>query len=405
MTRILLLACLGFLSAPFIVNASSVDLSQDEHASVNTEQSTNKAHVLSNPWWQNFDLHGFAAVGFYDTGKNGTRQNGGFEIKEASLFVHADVWQDIEVYLELQTNRLGKDDQLFTRTGEVYLHFRNLFDTTSLQSGVKVGRVDIPFGEEYLWQDAIDNPLITNSASYVYGWDEGVLAYGKFKSIAFVAAITDGTDERSQEDHDDKAVNLKFYGNLTEELYLSFSAMRNGAAGKSAVEFGGSHFQPVGASHESTLGSSASEVVDGSLFQFDARYTFSNRSYVSAHYGWAQQDDDDSRFERDFRWFGVEPYLQLNNRWYVVARYSEIGTDDRAEGYHFDGKTFAAGNSSFGYDTKQFRRLGVGVGYQPNPRVKIKLELGNDSFDLIDGSPFTQTDDREFAAFEIAVRI
>ena len=40
---------------------------------------------------------------------------------------------------------------------------------------MKLGRIDIPFGDEYLWQDAIDNPLITNSAAYPYGWDEGIL--------------------------------------------------------------------------------------------------------------------------------------------------------------------------------------------------------------------------------------
>lgn len=362
-------------------------------------------HVLSNPWWQNFDISGFGAVGFYDTGEDGTRPHGGFEIKEASLFIHADVWEDMELFFEVQTNRLGKDDQLFTRTGEIYLHFRDVIESDSIQVGIKTGRIDIPFGEEYLWQDAIDNRLVTNSASYVYGWDEGVLVYGRYKEISFVASITDGTDERSSEDHDDKALNLKVYGNPTDDFYLSASAMHNGVAAKSAVEFGGSHFQPVGDSHVSSLGISSSSEVSGNLYQIDATYQFSENVSLSAHIGLAHQEDDDTSFDRDFRWFGVEPYVRLNNRWYLSARYSEIGTYDDEEGYHFDGKTFANGNGNFGYDTERFRRVGLAVGYEPNPRVRLKMELGKDWFDLIDASTIAEKDDRDFLGIEVAVRI
>lgn len=384
----------------------AVDLAGEQRGiSRNQSESTDAGHVLSNPWWRNFELEGFGAVGFYDTGMNGTRPHGGFEIKEASLFVHADVWEDIELYFEVQTNRLGKDDQLFTRTGEVYVNFRDVIESDGFQVGIKTGRIDIPFGEEYLWQDATDNRLITNSASYVYGWDEGVLVYGQYGALAFVASITDGTDERSREDHDDKALNVKVSGNPTEALYLSASFMHNGVAAKSAVEFGGSHFQPVGSSHVSTLGASSSSEVNAYMYQVDFSYRITDYFSLSAHAGSAHQGDDDSQFERDFRWFAVEPYYQLNSRWYLSARYSEIGTYDDDEGYHFDGKTFANGNGNFGYDTSKFRRLGVGFGYEPNPRVRLKMEVGKDWFDLIDASTIATTDDREFVAVEVAVRI
>lgn len=378
-----------------------VDLSQDESFRLDQVED---GHVLSNPWWQNFDIHGFGSAGYYDTGPNGTSPHGSFAIKEASLFIHADVWQDVEMFVELQTNRLGKDDQLFTRTGEVHVHFRNIKLSDGIQVGVKVGRFDIPFGEEYLSQDSSDNPLITTSAPYVYGWGEGILGYGDVRGVTIIAAITDGTDARSEEDNKSKAFNLKVSGMPTEKLYLSVSAMRNGDAAKSAVEFGGSHFQPVGASHVSTLGTSSEAMVDGSLAQLDAKYRlFGGRGYISAFIGAARQDDDDEAFERDFRWSGIEIYRELANKWYTVTRFSEIGTYDDDEGYHFDGKIYAGGNGSFGYDTKRFRRLGVGLGFEPNPRVRIKFELGRDWFELIDASELGGTDGREFAAAEIAV--
>lgn len=367
----------------------------------------NEGHVLSNPWWRNFDIYGFGAAGYYDTGSDATRASGGFEVKEATLFIEADVWEGINFFVELQTNRLGKDDQLFTRTGEVYLHFRELRLGQLPPFGLKLGRFDIPFGEEYLWQDSIDNPLITNSASYPYGWDEGVLIYGEIKGLSWIAAVMDGTDERSREENSDKAVAIKIYGNPIAPLYLSASLMTNGDASKSAIEFGGSHFQPLGASHTSTLGNSPSTEVGAGLLEFNARYQLlsshpSKSAYVSVSLGGAKQDDVGSAFDRSFSWFSLEPRLDFNDRWYGVVRYSEIGTYDSDEGYHFDGKTFAGGNNAFGYDTKRFQRVGIGLGWTPNPNIRAKLEIGKDRFDLVDGSPLADGGNRGFIGFEIA---
>jgi len=385
-------------------NTSFVDLSLQQKSSIEEAAGTN---VLSNPWWRNFDLSGFGAVGYYDTGSAGTRGNGSFEIKEASLFVTAEVWDDVEFFMELQTNRLGKDDDKFTRTGEVYVHFHDVSITDSMAVGLKIGRIDIPFGEEYLWQDAIDNPLITNSAAYPYGWDEGILVYGDFHGLGWIAAITDGTDDRSTEENSDKAFNFKIYGSPLEALDLSLSMMTNGAVSKSAIEFGGSHFRPVGVAHQSTLGTSPSTEVDGDLIEINAKYSVpvvGKKTHLALTFGLAKADDSDPLFDRDFRWFSVEPFLEFGKNWYAALRYSEIGTYESTEGYHFDGKTFAGGNSAFGYDAERFRRISIGLGWTPNPHVRAKLEIGRDLYELIDVSPLVPNNgDRSFAGFEIAV--
>jgi len=378
-----------------------VDLSDSAVAPQSGDDGS--SHVLSNAWWQNLDIYGFAAAGYYDTGTDGTRQYGGFEIKEATLFIETTVWENAAVFFELQTNRLGKDDQLFTRTGEVYLHFRDLPIGNNFAVGVKLGRIDIPFGEEYLWQDAVDNPLITNSAAYPYGWDEGVLVYGNVGDWQWIAAITDGTDARSSEENSDKALNLKV-GRQIGVAHVSVSAMRNGDGTKSAIEFGGSHFQPVGASHGSSLGASPSTQVGASLYQVDAKLDLDTAysGYVAVAAGFADQSDSAPGFDRDFRWFSIEPMLRLTTKAYVIARFSEIGTQDSLAGYHFDGKTFAGGNSTFGYDVKSFRRLAIGLGWQPNPRVVAKLEVGRDRFDLIAASTVPNPGRRNFVGFEVA---
>lgn len=385
--------------------STHVDLSPQQRTSIDDNESSN---VLGNPWWRNFDISGFAAAGFYDTGSAGTRDNGGFEIKEASLFITADVWDDVEFFVEFQTNRLGRDGDQFTRTGEVYVHFHDIAVSEFMSIGMKIGRIDIPFGEEYLWQDAFDNPLITNSAGWPYGTDEGLELYGKVKGVNWIFSITDGFLFRGQEENSDKAINLKVSGQLFEPLYISFSAMSNGDTSVSAMQFAGSFLQPIGGfGHQSALGFSPSSEIAASLAEVDAKYEFSLSAYdayLSLSLGIADLDDDNSLFDRSFRWLSVEPTVRLNRNWYAILRYSEIGTYESDEGYHFSGKTFAGGNTAFGYDTRRFQRLSLGFGWTPNPNVKAKLEIAKDWFELIDVSPASPNNgNRQFVGFEMAI--
>lgn len=383
-----------------------VDLSAQEYTTVAQEQET---HVLANPWWKNFEIHGFGATGFYDTGKLGTRDKAGFEIKEASLFLQATVWEDIAFFVELQTNRLNRDGDQFTRTGEVYVNFRDIPLTESTSAGMKLGRIDLPFGEEYLWQDAIDNPMIQNSVSWPYAYDEGIALYGEDGELHWIASVTDGLLFRGREENSDKAVNLKFYGDLTDSLYLSFSLMDNGRTSVSAMQFSGSFMQPIGGfGQPSTAGVSPSTEIDATLAEFDAKYHFSifssHDAYVWFALGAADIDDEDSSFSRNFRWFTIEPYVAINERWYGIIRYSEIGTYDDDEGYHFDGKIYAGGNAAFGYDTKRLKRFAIGLGWTPNPRVRGKLEISKDKFDLIDASVLpNESSGRTFVGLEVAI--
>ncbi len=390
-------------------NVEFVDLRPHEQASIQSETSY---HVLSNPWFQNLDITGFGSIGYYDTGSAGSREHGSFEVKESSLFIEGSVWENISYFLEFQINRLGIDARdAAANTGEAYLHVRDI-PLGRQQLGLKVGRIDLPFGEEYLWQDAIDNPLITSSAMYAYGWDEGLLLYSQWRGVNWIAAVTDGTNQRSRDKNSEKAINLKIYGNPTEPLYLSASYMHSGDTPESAIAFGGAHPMPVGEdlgsrdSFTSSLGDSSSEEIGTDLLEIDGRYDFSlggRDAYVALTLGAARVDDSDSAFDRDFIWFSVEPYLQINRHWYTVLRYSEIGTYDDNQGYLFGGKIFAKGLVSAGYDAKRLRRLGIGIGWMPNPRLRAKFEVGKDWLDVIDGSPIIINDNRNFVGFEAAV--
>lgn len=341
------------------------------------------------PWYHNFSLSGFGAVEYLDSGRSGTRPFGGFAIRESSLFVRSTVWNDVSLFVEVQVNRLAKDQELFVRTGEMYVEWRNLLRRWGAGAvNLKAGRVDIPFGEDYLWQDAIDNPLISFAAAYPYGWDEGVVMFGRAKGLGWIAAVTDGNDERSVEDNRSKAVNLKFFGRPASGLYVSASAMHTGRTSESGIEFGGSHIEPVGTGLPSSFGASPSPDLTAVLAQADVSVRTGPRGHIALSLGRGWLNDEVDRYDRTLTWFSLEPRVTLRPTVYAIARYSEIGTYDDQRGYHLEGKT-TAGGKAFGYDVKRLQRLSAGIGVRPNPRVLVKAEIGHDWFRLVRDSQFS----------------
>jgi KaiC/GvpD/RAD55 family RecA-like ATPase len=139
------------------------------------------------------------------------------------------------------------------------------------------------------------------------------------------------------------------------------------------------------------------------LAEADARVHLASRASVGLTAGHTALDDSVNAFDRSFRWFRVEPRYDITPTLYVDVRYSEIGTYDSAEGYHFDGLMIADGGT-FGYDVRRFRRVSGGIGWKANPHTLFKVEVGEDRFWLIDGSPLSaDAGDRTFFGFDLTV--
>ncbi|MCZ6674972.1 MAG: hypothetical protein O7C75_18735 [Verrucomicrobia bacterium] len=372
-----------------------VELSGEAVSSLEEKTST---HVLAKPWFRNMDISGFSEVRFQDSGDDGTQPNAGFVVKHASLFLEAEAWEDFSVFLEFSVASS-------VRVNEVYVHFRNVLKKWGDDIlGIKVGRIDIPFGEEYLWNDSPSNLLISHTAAYPWLWDEGIALYGTLGGFGWITSLTDGTLARSSEDDPGKAVTAKVYGSPWTPLYLSASFMRNGKTSKGALLLGGSFFQPVGTQDASSLGASPSDKVDAALYQIDAKYSFREKAALEFALGKAFINDAVDSFDRDLTWFSVQPHYNLTRNLYAILRYSEIGTYDTNEGYHLGGEFLAGGNKAFGYDAKRLQRFSVGLGWRPNPRAMVKLEIGRDRFKVIDASLFDPgDDDRVFYASEIVL--
>jgi hypothetical protein len=378
-----------------------VDLSGQELPAMAQEEAP--AHVLARPWYQNIDIWGFGAFWLAKSGADGTQPDAGFLIKEASLFVEAQAWEDVAFFLEFRAPPPLQDQTTSIRTGEVYGHFRNVLHRWGDGLlGIKVGRIDIPFGEEYLWQDAPDNPLISQSGAYPWLPDEGISLYGHLGGIGWVTAVVDGTMGRSLEDDAEKAVAAKLHGTPWKPLYVSVSLMKNGDTATGPLLLGGSLFQPVGAGGASSAGSSPSNKVDPALYELDARLEVARNARLDLSFGQAFVDDRSDSFDRKLTWFSVQPIYHLSNRIYAALRYSEIGTYDADQGYHLGGE-FLAGGKRLGYDAKRLQRLSVGAGCELNPHTRLKVEVGRDWYSVIDQSPFDPGADREALVVELAV--
>lgn len=393
-------------SEPVSPPVTPVDLSYQEVSPASSEPvPPAERSPVSDEWFRRIHLSGFGAAGIVGTGKDAERSTLGFLNYDAHLFLDATVWKDVSYFVELLAVERGNDAE--TKSGEMYVHLHDLFESSLGEGfGLKIGRIDIPFGEEYRRQDSVDNRLITNSVNLPYNWDEGVVAYGRFGGLGWVASVMDGQTTRSIDDSRDKATTLKLYGNPIEPLYLSASFLRNGKSAKSALKFAGSHFQPVGrAGGPSVLGTSPSTQVESYAYSLDARYAFPrSKGQLDLSFGQGFLRDDNAAFNRDFLFFTVEPMVQLTPKLYAVSRFSGIGTFDDGEGYHFDGNPFAGGIGDFGDDAKSLLRWAIGLGYQLNPRTRVKLEYSRDDFEVIDSSLTKDShEDRDLVGAQVVV--
>ncbi len=359
-----------------------IDLSGEELASID---GANSNHVLSQPWFENVDLGGYGALDYLDSGNAGTTPDGSFLVKEASLFLDAQVWERMSLYTEIWYTRYSFVNQ-FT-LGEFYAQFTGLFagDDGGRGLGVRVGRVYIPFGENYLWWDATENPLITFSAADPYGFDRGVVIYGDLGPAHWISSVTNGSLSAA-DDAAAKLVSGKVYGEPCGDLYLSASLLTTGNTERSAFRLGDNFITPVGVGASSSVGASPNDEVNTTCWELDAELGESLRASLALQVGRAYIDDDADAFDRDLTWFQIEPSVHLTDELDLIVRYSEIGTYDSDEGYLFTGRIVSTGEN-LGFDTRVLRRLSGGMRWDVNPHVIGKVEIGHDWFDLIDISP------------------
>lgn len=322
------------------------------------------------------------ALAFFRTGRKGQFPKGEFRVDDPVVTLEAPVMKDVYLFTELKLLPRETNAEDF-ELGELYLDFEDVlarWNRPGLLS-VRVGRLNIPFGEEYLVRGPLANPLISHSLGDLWGVDEGVEVYGKVGPAQYVVAVQNGGVSRLHDFHEDKSVTARIGWQPTRWLHLSGSAMRTGrlaAAGDvlSELWFGNGFFRALGT--EATT-------FRADLLEADATVRWKG-GHLSAALGDVRFDDDDPRASnaRHLRYGYVEAAQALVEDLYGAARYSEI----RAPGGYPLAGWAPLGAYFFrpGVLTEELRRLSVGLGYRFGPPLVLKVEYAWESGRMTTGA-------------------
>jgi FtsZ-binding cell division protein ZapB len=310
-------------------------------------------------------ISGEGAAGLFDTQSAGKYPNAAFLVDEARLFLDAPVWQDVYFYAEVDLQTREEPD-LGVYLGELYLQWENLgqYWNHDQMLNVRLGQFYIPFGEEYQYRFAIDNPLISHSLSDVWGLNPGLELYGAWKTLSYVVAVQDGGISTLNDFTADKSVAGRIGYDPESWLHFSASGMRTGHLSVandmiSATWFGGGFFSPL---------STKATIFQANMAEADAEAKWKG-GYVRLAGGYAEYDDNNPSGgdHRDIYYYYAEALQHVAPKFYGAVRWSQIRVPD---GYPI------AGDSPVfpGLPTCDLWRLSLGLGYRFNDHLVLKVE-------------------------------
>jgi hypothetical protein len=344
-------------------------------------------------------LSGEVGVGYFDTGSDGGIPNSEFRVDDARLFVEAPVWKNVYFYGALEITTREANDEYF-HVGELYVDIEDVWRLDrNYTLSLRAGRMNLPFGEEYLVRNVMDNPLVSHSLSDIWGIDEGVQVYGQLGPLRYNLAVQNGGYATMRDFNSDKSVVARIGFDPTPQLSLSASAMRTGdltSAGDelSAAWFGNAFFRTIGPPGAAT-------VFDVKLAEVDAAYRWKT-GHLKANYGWANYEDNNptADYSRDITYYSVEGLQYLTARVFGAARYSAI---DAPHGYPLAGQGNAGKYfyNPYGPLTKDLQRLSVGLGYRFSDPFIWKVEYSWENGHLVNG---TKRDNEDMFSSLLGVR-
>ncbi|MBP6506576.1 MAG: hypothetical protein KA257_03330 [Opitutaceae bacterium] len=337
-------------------------------------------------------LSGEAGFAFFDGGPQGQQPNGEFRADDVKLYLETRVWKDTYLFAELDLVTREANDEYF-HMGEVYVDFENVsgrLGGPDRMLSVRVGRFDIPFGEEYQVRGVMTNPLITHSVSDIWGVDEGLEIYGDIAPFSYVLAVQNGGHKTLREYDSAKAVVARVGADPTDWLHVSVSAMRTGdltvaGDGLSEVWFGNAFFRSIGAT-------ATTQKFRAALAELDAVAHWRGGRLAGA-IGRAHYDDNDTVADnsRRLNYFYLEAQQRLADRLQGAVRYSEAQAD---KGYPLAGLGDVGG---FFYRNppqlaRWLSRLSIGLSYRFDDPLLLKLEYSFENGRMLNGQARDQED-------------
>lgn len=340
-----------------------------------------------------------AGLAFFSSGRQGAFPNSEFRVDDAKIFVEAPVWRNVYFFTGLELTTREANDE-FLHVGELYADVEDVLAAGRTWTlSLRVGRFNIPFGEEYQRRNVMDNPLITHSVADIWGIDEGVQAYGKLGPLTYNIAVQNGGHKTLRDFNKDKAVTVRLGFAPTPALHVSASGYRSGKLDAvndplSEIWFSGQFFRPLGPA-------ATTRTYQASLFELDAAWQW-KEGHFKATGGTAWFDDDSTTadYSRRLHFYSFELQQQMTAKLYGAARYSEVRAP---RGYPLaglgDGGRFFF--NPFATPTTDLHRLSLGLSWRFAEPVIWKLEYSWENGRLTNGVPRDQED---LLATELALK-
>jgi hypothetical protein len=341
-------------------------------------------------------LSGEGGAGFFNTGSEGAFPKSEFRVDEARLFVEASVLENVYFFGEINLMTREAAD-LSVQLGEAYIDFENVSQLWDWNRwlNIRLGRMYIPFGEEYLSRYAIDNPLISHSLPDIWGVDEGIEFYGRIGKVSYALAVQNGGPSGVRDFNGDKSVAGRLSFDPNQWLHLSASGLRTGDLQRpgdvwSELWFGNGWFFP--------FGSTTANIYHANLAEGDVEIRLPH-GHVKMFGGYAHFNDNAPAQvdRRDIFYYSVEGIYDLTRKFYGAARFSQILAD---EGLPIVGN----GNTTqylFGAPTTDIWRLSLGLGYRWSQNLLLKGEYSLERGKQVNGD---HRDHEDLFALEAAFR-
>ncbi len=321
-----------------------------------------------------------------------------FRVDDARIFVESQIRRNTYLFGELILTQRETNDEAF-HLGEFYLDLENpLGDAVADRLvNLRLGRLGIPFGQEYLLRNPIRNPLISHSVGDFWGIDEGMEVYGDISSFSYVLAVQNGGVSRLRDFNRDKSVTARISWKPLSNVQLSLSGFRTGKLDRardstSEMWIANAFFRSIGKA-------ASTRTYQAELGQFDASWTWASGS-LSASAGTGRYSDDDSTADnrRTFDFYQAQLVQEIWNKLYSAFRYSSLWTD---RGYYLRGLG-SYGEYFLGETlTRRISRFSLGAGYRFSPDLKLKIEYTWEDARKLNGGK--RPDEDQFAA-EVAVK-
>lgn len=338
------------------------------------------------------------SVAYFDSGPEGNFPNAEFRVDDAKVHLEAPVWRDTYVWAELELTTREVNDEFF-HVGELYLDVERLAEFEHGALNLRVGRFFLPFGEEYQFRSALTNPLISHSASDIWGIDEGIQAYGSIGRVSYNLAITNGGHKTLRDFNSDKALIGRIGFDASPRLRLSASAMRTGDLDSindplSEVWFGNAFFRPLG-------GATTTRTYSAQLQELDAVWRHSN-GHVRAMAGWAtfEEERTSGHDERDLRYYSIELDQRVAGDLHGALRYSGIEAPDGypIAGQADDGRYFY---NPFALFAREVERITAGLRYKFSDPLVWKIEYSRERTKNLNG---TRRGDADMLSSQVGVK-